>query len=69
MKPTEIPQLEGEQIVLLGTLETPRSWMSGSSRGCIRRCVDMVRIDEVLTEEEWQWWDQKAVQLAVTAIS
>jgi hypothetical protein len=53
-KPTEIPLLDGERIVLLGPLETPRSWNCGFFVPLHSDLRSAVVVESVLSDEEYR---------------
>lgn len=58
-KPSEIPTLEGEGIVLLGPLETPRSWSVGFFTPLHPALRSAVTIETTLDADEMSDWLRK----------
>lgn len=61
MKPTEIPILNGERIVLLGPLEVPRSWYIGFFAPLHPALRSSVHVEGVLRDDEYRAWIAKCV--------
>ena len=53
MKPTEIPELDGERVVLLAPLEMPRSWSAGFFVPLHSALRSAVVIECVLSDDEY----------------
>jgi hypothetical protein len=55
-KPTDIPAFEGERVVLLGPLESPRSWTAGSflpPHEALRSCVRVLETLPAAAVQDW----------------
>jgi hypothetical protein len=55
-KPTEIPMLDGERIVLLGPLDSPRSWEIAYFVPLHSALRSSVRIEAVVRADEYESW-------------
>jgi len=63
-KPTEIPEIEGERVVLIGPLEVPRSWSLGFFAPLHPALRSEVRVTAVLDGAEYDDWMQRLVKKA-----